>query len=224
MFSLICVWINVWENNHEAGDLRRYRAHCGVTVMVCPEYPGFTRRIRKIEHRYLRKKESNNLNPRPFWPKSYCRHPPLSLRPFPRLHALDFRNFLRKYLFLREFGEWCIWTDINAETLDQANLHVSKYQYGNLCHIKRNHVYTMKLIIFLIMSIMDIFISLGIRLRKMFCIKRLCLFLFIFGHWWCIWHIPYVMTFQCSHVWNHKKNGHIRLKSSCQNFYILKVR
>ena len=28
MFSLICVWINDWVNNREAGDLRRYRAHC----------------------------------------------------------------------------------------------------------------------------------------------------------------------------------------------------
>ena len=27
IFSLICVWINGWVNNHEAGDLRRYRAH-----------------------------------------------------------------------------------------------------------------------------------------------------------------------------------------------------
>ena len=33
MFSLICVWINGWLNNREAGDLRRYRAHCDVTVM-----------------------------------------------------------------------------------------------------------------------------------------------------------------------------------------------
>ena len=33
MFSLICVWINVWVNNREAGDLRRYRAHYDVTVM-----------------------------------------------------------------------------------------------------------------------------------------------------------------------------------------------
>ena len=33
VFSLICVWINDWLNNHEAGDLRRYRAHCDVTVM-----------------------------------------------------------------------------------------------------------------------------------------------------------------------------------------------
>ena len=27
MFSLICVWINGWVNNREAGDLRRFRAH-----------------------------------------------------------------------------------------------------------------------------------------------------------------------------------------------------
>ena len=34
MFSLICVWINGWVNNGEAGDLRRYRAHYDVTVMA----------------------------------------------------------------------------------------------------------------------------------------------------------------------------------------------
>ena len=33
VFSLICVWINGWVNNDEAGDLRRYRAHYDVTVM-----------------------------------------------------------------------------------------------------------------------------------------------------------------------------------------------
>ena len=27
MFSLICVCINGWVNNYEAGDMRRYRAH-----------------------------------------------------------------------------------------------------------------------------------------------------------------------------------------------------
>ena len=34
MFSLICIWINGWVNNREAGDLRRYRAHYDVTVMM----------------------------------------------------------------------------------------------------------------------------------------------------------------------------------------------
>ena len=33
MFSVIWAWINGWVNNREAGDLRRYRAHCDVTVM-----------------------------------------------------------------------------------------------------------------------------------------------------------------------------------------------
>ena len=32
-FSLICVWINGWQNNREAGDLRRYRAHYDVIVI-----------------------------------------------------------------------------------------------------------------------------------------------------------------------------------------------
>ena len=34
MFSLICVWINGWVNNREAGDLRRYRTHYDVIVMM----------------------------------------------------------------------------------------------------------------------------------------------------------------------------------------------
>ena len=33
MFSLICVWINDWVNNREAGDVRRYLAHYDVIVM-----------------------------------------------------------------------------------------------------------------------------------------------------------------------------------------------
>ena len=33
MFSLICVWINGWVNNDEAGDLRRSQAHYDVIVM-----------------------------------------------------------------------------------------------------------------------------------------------------------------------------------------------
>ena len=34
MLSLICVWINAWVNNREAGDLRRHRAHYDVIVMT----------------------------------------------------------------------------------------------------------------------------------------------------------------------------------------------
>ena len=35
IFSLICVWINDWVNNREAGDLRCYRTHYDVIVMRC---------------------------------------------------------------------------------------------------------------------------------------------------------------------------------------------
>ena len=34
IFSLVCAWINGWANNHEDGDLRRHRAHYGVTRMI----------------------------------------------------------------------------------------------------------------------------------------------------------------------------------------------
>ena len=34
MFTLICARINGWVNNHEAGDLRRHRAHYDVTANV----------------------------------------------------------------------------------------------------------------------------------------------------------------------------------------------
>ena len=34
MCSLICVWINCWVNNREAGDLSCYRAHYNVIVML----------------------------------------------------------------------------------------------------------------------------------------------------------------------------------------------
>ena len=33
MFSLICIWINGWVNNRQAGDLRRHHAHYDVTGM-----------------------------------------------------------------------------------------------------------------------------------------------------------------------------------------------
>ena len=36
VFVLICTWIVGWVNNRENGDLRRHRAHYGVTVMKFP--------------------------------------------------------------------------------------------------------------------------------------------------------------------------------------------
>ena len=48
MFSLICLWINDWVNNREAGDLRCYHAHYDVTVMLVKQqivYPFMARDI-----------------------------------------------------------------------------------------------------------------------------------------------------------------------------------
>ena len=39
MYSLICVWINGWVNNGEAGDLGRHRTHYDVIVMICQQLP-----------------------------------------------------------------------------------------------------------------------------------------------------------------------------------------
>ena len=33
MFYMICIWINGWVNNREAGDLKRHHAHYDVIVM-----------------------------------------------------------------------------------------------------------------------------------------------------------------------------------------------
>ena len=54
-FSLICVWINDWVNNREAGDLRRYRTHYDVIVCVgelqwLTTHIWITREIRVIIH------------------------------------------------------------------------------------------------------------------------------------------------------------------------------
>ena len=38
VFSSICVWINGWVNNREAGDLRRHRTHYDVNVMITKDH------------------------------------------------------------------------------------------------------------------------------------------------------------------------------------------
>ena len=55
-FSLICVWINGWVNNRDAGDLRRYHAHYDVIVMYCSFYVvitvHFLQTVPSITNRY----------------------------------------------------------------------------------------------------------------------------------------------------------------------------
>ena len=67
MFSLICVWINVWVNNREAGDLRRYRAHYDVIVMQIQGSSG----LQRYKHMYTAPLSSNLLPST--WKKSKCK-------------------------------------------------------------------------------------------------------------------------------------------------------
>ena len=50
-FSLICVWINGWINNGEAGDLRHYRAHYDVIIMWLQWYCGMIWTLGKVSTR-----------------------------------------------------------------------------------------------------------------------------------------------------------------------------
>ena len=51
MSPLICVWINCWVNNGEAGDLRRYCAHYDVIVMWLQWYCGIIWTLGKVSTR-----------------------------------------------------------------------------------------------------------------------------------------------------------------------------
>ena len=53
MFSLICVRINGWVNNGEAGDLRRYRAHFDGTVMCWDRHCVFSIKTSNFNSKYI---------------------------------------------------------------------------------------------------------------------------------------------------------------------------
>ena len=65
MFSFICVWINGWVNNREAGNLRCYRAHYDVNVMYFRDME----RDRRWSHRI--KKTLHVVKERLWWKCSY---------------------------------------------------------------------------------------------------------------------------------------------------------
>ena len=58
---LICVWINDWVNNREAGDLRRYRAHYDVIVVY-----RFTSQPREVPCHYPSTNEPTPNKKMPF--------------------------------------------------------------------------------------------------------------------------------------------------------------
>ena len=61
IFSLICVWLNDWVSIREAGDLRRYRTHYDVIVMIYnidrsmrnTEVAAYWTQQRKLNRRYF---------------------------------------------------------------------------------------------------------------------------------------------------------------------------
>ena len=53
MLSLICVWIIGWVNNREAGDLRRYRAHYDIIVMLTGIHLAQMMRSKALNNRYI---------------------------------------------------------------------------------------------------------------------------------------------------------------------------
>ena len=58
MFSFICVWINDWVNNREAGDLRRQHGHYDVNVMkagamACKYFPYYWPFVMEVQRSLL---------------------------------------------------------------------------------------------------------------------------------------------------------------------------
>ena len=77
MFSLICVWINGWANNREAGDLRRYRAHYYVIVMLRGSENVRATKMQNCDdftvvgQQYMRMKTNGSDDARNWWRKKW---------------------------------------------------------------------------------------------------------------------------------------------------------
>ena len=76
IFSLICVWINGWVNNSEAGDLRHHRAHYDVIVMNFASLL-FKQNCEPVSwkkpHIYFKSNiPDNKVYEAPCWPRELC--------------------------------------------------------------------------------------------------------------------------------------------------------
>ena len=118
MFSLICVWINNWVNNREAGDLRRYRAHYDVIVMKCKL--AHSKRHQVNKYMYVCNKITMHSTGRWFFsPVHY-----IIIHRKTQSHWLEFRRYrnsnapphsiftivvdiFHRYLFIRTHVEYC---------------------------------------------------------------------------------------------------------------------
>ena len=101
MFSLICVWINGWVNNREAGDLRRHCAHYDVIVRA-GDIDGL------VQER--RNSIANALELR-----LYCINPSICSNVFPWLQIIVFQ--LKFYISYANYVVYCINDPISLMTL-----------------------------------------------------------------------------------------------------------
>ena len=99
MFSLICVWINGWVNNREAGDFRPYLVHYDVTVMHVTWPHGVQPMQHKIQYVWITKN--------PHWTDVHIYELQLKAKCH-KLHKLEKEKLkqlqeLNRHLILRNF-------------------------------------------------------------------------------------------------------------------------
>ena len=124
MFSLICVWLNGWVNNREAGDLRRCRAHYDVTVMQSMCTWSRSERLCHLgKSKQCRLDASNGLN-----------HGVLSVNCAKSSCLKDWRQ--HKTLTPWSFDEWiCQWTGTSLIKVMDCRMFGAKPFLNQCCRI-----------------------------------------------------------------------------------------
>ena len=138
MLSLICVWINGWVKNLEAGDLRRYRAHYDVIVMtlICrptgPPPPHPINSFRSIMI-YVMYETVISINQAVLWwhfqfSRSVWKRLPISYTQSLRYSVLGWFVFVSRIKRMTSFvipsWDWGTWPDATGMSFDVYPLHV----------------------------------------------------------------------------------------------------
>ena len=133
MFSLICVWINGWVNNGEAGDFRHHRAHYDVTVMWnirCTVSDiwiifGTGNGLSPVRHRAIT------------WPMlSYCELQPLKY--FSMKCCLEFKIVIKKMYLKMPSEKWLCMVQQSVTHKMSSTVAVLSCLLINLYHIALN--------------------------------------------------------------------------------------
>ena len=114
MFSLICVWINGWVNNREAGDLSRHRGHYDVIVMTITSLRGQRIQIARCDISW------NHVDGKPMF--RFLAILKYDKRPFsagdiwihsPALHSYTVKPVCNDHLYNKAYYLWfiqyCVW-------------------------------------------------------------------------------------------------------------------